>query len=173
MTRRKRATTIRKSKIQLRAGITYLIEDEKPINAFRLFADFVTNTNPGLCITRNFPSHVSVDFTLKKSSIYWLTRRKGEMTIDPVQLTMISHIIQEFMVKSKKSIILLDGIEYLIIQNDFKPVLRFIQHIRDEVLIQGANLLIPLSPESLSVSEVKLLERELEIFIIPEKSAKE
>ncbi|MFX0085368.1 MAG: DUF835 domain-containing protein [Candidatus Hodarchaeota archaeon] len=169
MTRRKRATTTRKDKAQLRAGITYLIEDERPLKAFRLFTNLVSNTNPGLCITRNFPSHISEDFKLKKSSIFWLTRRKGEMTIDPVQLTMISHIIQEFMAKSEKSIIILDGIEYLIIQNDFKPVLRFIQHIRDEVLIQGANLLIPLSPEALSISEVKLLERELEILIINQK----
>ena len=170
MTRRKRATTTKKVKVQLRAGITYLIEDEKPLKTFKLFADLVSNTTPGLCITRSFPTHIREDFKLKQSTIFWLTRRKGEKTIDPVQLTMISHIIQEFIAKSKKSLILLDGIEYLIIQNDFKPVLRFIQHIRDEVLIQGANLLIPLSPDALSVSEVKLLERELELFIINDRS---
>ncbi|MHA2074017.1 MAG: DUF835 domain-containing protein [Candidatus Hodarchaeales archaeon] len=173
MTRRKRKPVqkVKKEKnIQLRAGITYLIAEEKPIQAFTLFADLVADGIPGLCISRNFPTHIRQDFKINKSTIFWLSRRKGEMNIDPAQLPMISHTIQDFITKSKETITLLDGLEYLISQNDFKPVLRFIQHIRDEVLVQGTNLLIPFSPQTLSVSEVKILERELELLIINQQS---
>ncbi len=174
MTRRKRKPVKKvkngKRKNQLRSGITYLIAEEKPLQAFALFADLVADGIPGLCISRSFPEQIHHDFKIKKSTIFWLTRRKGEMNIDPAQLTMISHTIQQFISKTKESIAILDGIEYLISQNEFKPVLRFIQHIRDEVLVQGTNLLIPFSPQTLSTSEVKLLERELELLITNQKS---
>ncbi len=172
MTRRKRKIVKSEEKVLLKAGITYLIKEEKPQHAFSLFVKGVSKGIPGLCITRSFPLHISQNYKLTSSIIFWLTRRKGDKTLDPVQLTMISHTIQEFISKSKQSITILDGIEYLIIQNDFKPVIRFIQHIRDEVLIKGANLLIPCSPQTLPISELKILERELELYITNEKSEK-
>lgn len=175
MTRRKRKVVQKvkngkKKKNQLTAGNTYLIAEEKPLQAFALFAELVAGGIPGLCISRSFPKHIRQDFKIKNSTIFWLTRRKGEMNINPVQLSMISHTIQEFISKSTETITILDGIEYLISQNEFKSVLRFIQHIRDEVLVQGANLLIPFSPQTLLISEVKLLERELELLITDQKS---
>lgn len=154
----------------LRKGVTYLFEGEEPSKAFLTFKKVLSEKKKGLCISRRYPPHLKEDFQLDQIPIYWLTRRKDEMTLDPVQLNGISHIVQQFIDISSPTIVLLDGIEYLIIQNDFKPVLRFIQHIRDEVLIQGSNLLLTLSPETLSLSEVRLLERDLEVFEVEKQS---
>ena len=148
----------------LRKGVTYLFEFKEPSKAFLIFNKVLSEKREGLCISRQYPPHLKKDFQLEKVPIYWLTRRKDEMALDPVQLNGISYIIQQFINTTSPTIVLLDGIEYLIMQNDFKPVLRFIQHIRDEVLVQGSNLLLTLSPETLSLSEVRLLERELEVF---------
>jgi hypothetical protein len=166
-----RRKTTRKTKLQktippsfLREGLTFLIEDEKSAKAFDIFKRVLLEDKKGICFSRSYPPHIQADYQLKGVPIFWLTRRKGEDNYDPVQLNGISHRIQEFMGSEKQTIILLEGIEYLISQNDFKPVLRFIQHIRDEVLVAGSNLLITLSPETLSRNELKLLERELEVF---------
>jgi len=163
-TSKKKALPKQKTESVLRRGVTYLLEDEDSCKTFAFFRKSLIGQKKGLCLTRSYPPFVIEDFNLKKIPIYWLTRRKGENNIDPVQLNVISHKIQEFITENNNAIVLLDGIEYLISQNDFKPVLRFIQHIRDEVLVSQSNLLITLSPQTLSRNELKLLERELEVL---------
>ncbi len=165
MTRRKRRQKTPEKKFHLEAGVTYLFEDETMEKLFDVFLDLTSTGIAGLCISRNYPPRLLKGFHLKKNSVIWLTRRKGDDTLDPVQLSLISHSIQQFITENDPSIVILDGLEYLIIQNEFKPVLRFIQHIRDEVFTRKANLLIPLSTQALDTAEVKLLERDLELFI--------
>ncbi|MHA1972037.1 MAG: DUF835 domain-containing protein [Candidatus Hodarchaeales archaeon] len=163
-TSKKKASPKQVAKSVLRKGITYLLEEEDPCKTFTFFKKSLVGKRKGLLFTRSYPPFVIDDFSLKGIPIYWLTRRKGENNIDPVQLNVISHKIQEFITQNDNTLVLLDGIEYMISQNDFKPVLRFIQHIRDEVLVSQSNLLITLSPQTLSRIELKLLERELEVL---------
>ena len=152
-------------KFHLEEGVSYLFEDETMDNVFDVFLNFVSTGTSGLCISREYPPRLSKNKSLKNIPIIWLTRQKADNHLDPVQLNLISHTIQEFITNNQQSIVILDGLEYLIIQNEFKPVLRLIQHIRDEVYIQKANLLIPLSSHALAETEIKLLERELELYI--------
>lgn len=165
MTRRKRRQKTPEKKFHLEEGVTYLFENETMDKLFDVFINLTSTGVAGLCISRNYPPRLLNEHNLKKNTVIWLTRQKGDDSLDPVQLNIISHSIQQFITENDSSVVILDGIEYLIIQNEFKPVLRFIQHIRDEVFTRKANLLIPLSTQALDNAEVKLLERDLELFI--------
>ncbi len=164
MTKRKRKRKTLELQLPLEEGVTYLFEDETIAKAYEIFVNFLSEGGTGLCITRTYPPRVLKQYNLGNIPIIWLTKQKSDENLDPVQLSLISHTIQQFISKEEGSMVILDGVEYLITQNEFKPVLRFIQHIRDEVFTQKANLLIPLSPNALATAEVKLLERDLELY---------
>jgi hypothetical protein len=67
-------------------------------------------------------------------------------------------------VKEERNTMLLSGIEYLILQNNFDSVLKLIQLLRDHAAITGTILIIPVSPGTVEKKELKLIERELEVF---------
>jgi hypothetical protein len=56
-------------------------------------------------------------------------------------------------------VILLEGIEYIITQNDFESVLRFVNHLHDFVLAHDCAVIIVIDPRVLSTRELALLER--------------
>jgi len=59
-------------------------------------------------------------------------------------------------------IILLDGLEYLITNNNFLTVLRFIQSLRDQVAINHSILMLAVNPSTLDPHELNLLEKEVD-----------
>jgi archaellum biogenesis ATPase FlaH len=57
---------------------------------------------------------------------------------------------------------LLDGIEYLITNNNFLTVLRLVQSLRDQIAVNKATLLLSVNPSTLDSHQLNLLEREVD-----------
>jgi archaellum biogenesis ATPase FlaH len=70
-------------------------------------------------------------------------------------------VAEEFIDKNNKAVILLDGIEYLISNNGFNPVLRFIRRLIDKISETSSILLIGVGSKAMNEQELNLLEREL------------
>ena len=64
-----------------------------------------------------------------------------------------------------KADILLDGLEYLITNNNFLTVLRLVQSLRDQVAINHSILLVAMNPSTLDAHELNLLEKEVDATI--------
>ncbi|MEA3254723.1 MAG: DUF835 domain-containing protein [Candidatus Altiarchaeota archaeon] len=152
---------------KLKKGHIYLKKEESPEGGFELFVDLLMRGLHGLCITRTNPVMIREKYKLKKTPIVWLTEMQTseELIISP-QLERLLHMINDFIDKSNDSIILLDGLGYLIHHNNFERVLHFLHRLRDEVAVSNSRLIIPLSPLTLQERELKLLEREAEIIEI-------
>ncbi len=58
---------------------------------------------------------------------------------------------------------MLDGLEYLISNNGFEPVLKFLRHVVDEVSESEFAFLQATSPSTLQERELRILEREMEV----------
>ena len=147
----------------LRGGRTYLVEEERPRNCFKLLQGNLRTSKNGLVITRTNPNRVREKMNIRKGRIIWLTDRDSstEETISPV-LERLVFVIEEFINKTKQGSILLDGLEYLISNNSFESVLRFLRQLIDEVSESKCVLLISTSPKTLKERELKILERETE-----------
>ena len=77
----------------------------------------------------------------------WLTSgEQEENTLLPNMLPNITDEIANFVKDNENSIILLEGIEYLIDQNDFKSILNMIYSINDSIMRSSSILIIPLDP---------------------------
>jgi hypothetical protein len=151
-------------KYSLDMGESYLIEGPQPIESFDIFLDCVTHGIQGFSICRTHPKKMRQKYGLKKTPILWLSTSGAENTIDPKDLAKINHIINEFLKRASDSIVLLEGIEYLIIQNDFERVIKTIHSLNDYITISNSRLLVPVNPMTLSEKELSILEKEFRIF---------
>ena len=153
---------------ELEPGRSYLIEEDRPAEAFRLFAKFLGGGGGGLVITRTNPKRVRETFDLPAEKVLWLTDRESttEDTIAPV-LERIVYEIEDFMSKSPRGAVVLDGIEYLASNNSFDAVLKFVRRLLDAMSESRYAFIISLGPATLKDQELKTLEREMDVIRPP------
>ncbi|HDN82068.1 MAG: DUF835 domain-containing protein [Methanomicrobia archaeon] len=154
----------RGQKYSLEPGYSYLIKEEKPFVAFDIFVDQVTHGNRGLCITRQHPSKVRVNYGLKRTPILWFSQTGAENSIDPSNISKLVHTIRNFVKENKGSVVLLDGVEYLKLQNDFNLVMKYLNMINDIIMAEEAKLILPVNPKTLTENEIAYMEREMKVF---------
>ncbi|ODS42975.1 MAG: hypothetical protein MSIBF_06915 [Candidatus Altiarchaeales archaeon IMC4] len=147
------------------SGYTYLIKENNPDMTFKIFMHYIKKGYSGLCITRTNPTRVKEKYNLMSTEVYWLTDTvTEEFSVAPNKLEEISVIILEFISGNEKSIILIDGLEYLITKNDYRRTLHFVQHTRDNVSTKDSMLLVPIRPAAVEKKELEILEREVEVI---------
>ncbi len=149
---------------QLNPGECYLVIEKKPEKSFEIFVDLVTHGISGFIVSRESPERVKEKYNLVKTPILWLSRSEREYTISPDDLSKLSYIIEDFTKKSTESVILIDGLEYLITQIGFDAVLKHVQELRDTMILNNSRLVIPVHKETLSVKEYSILERQFTIL---------
>jgi len=148
-------------KVKYNRGSCYIIREQTPETSFKVFADFVKKGAPGLCITRTNPEDIKEKYKLKNVEVLWLTTgREDEHSINPTHVEKMTWTIKEFIKNNRNSAVLLDGVEYLIVQNNFLTILKSLQALEDTVSINKSILIIPISPIAISEKEMSYLERD-------------
>jgi len=78
-------------------------------------------------------------------------------------------MVIDFIRKSERAVIILDGLEFLISENRVEKVLKMLYTISDEAVLKEARLIVTLDPNVMEDSEIAFFEREFE-FIEPSDS---
>ena len=153
---------------ELQAGHSYLVEEDRPEHAYALLAKAVQGGDAGLLITRTNPKRVREQAALRTVKLLWLTDREGshEETIAPA-LERIVYEIEGYMSKRSRGAVMLDGVEYLVSNNSFDAVLRFVRRLVDTVSEGHFTFLISLGPATVKEQELKMLEREMDVVRVP------
>lgn len=152
-------------KHKLENGYSYLVESEDPYAGFDIFLDHVSHGSKGMWISREYPEKVKKKFDIGDCPFVWLSyERDIKYAREPTNIPLIYAEIKGFLDDSDGGIVLLSGLEYLMSQNNFIKVLKFLQLLSENVAVKDALLIMPLSPQALSSREVKMLERELRVY---------
>jgi two-component system cell cycle response regulator len=101
-------------------------------------------------------------YGLENTVIYWLATRTGEGVISPTNLGILTHTMIKFVEDNENGVILLDGLEYLVSNNDFNKVLRVIDQLNDHISQSSSRLILPVDPRVFEPRELALLERNME-----------
>ncbi len=147
---------------ELERSFSYLVEEDKPETSYNLFTSTLEKGIKGYCITRNYPAKIRSKFNLKDVPIVWLSNVGRDNAIRPKDLEKLSLSLEQFLSQPDGGIVLLDGLEYLITNNNFISVLRLIQSLRDQVAINQSILLIAVNRSTLESHQLNLLEREVD-----------
>jgi DNA-binding MarR family transcriptional regulator len=150
-------------KYRLKKGYGYLILEENPNQSTEIFMEYVTHQHHGLMLTRQQPTRIRQAFGLQTTPILWMTNAKtDEKTVRPTDLERMIFVIKDFIHFDTDSIILLQRLDYLITENDFNAVLKFIHNLNDVIISAKCILIISLDPSTLPKEKLALLTQELE-----------
>jgi uncharacterized protein YlzI (FlbEa/FlbD family) len=156
-------------KYNLAAGKSYVVEESPPDISFDAFVNIISTSsedNPvkvvGLAISRQHPDLIKQKYGLETTPIYWLATRAGQDVISPTNLGILTHTMVQFIEANPSCVLLLDGLEYLVSNNDFNKVLRVIDQVNDHISQSTAVLILPVDPRAFDTKELALLERNLE-----------
>ena len=142
---------------ELMTGAIVLMKSSRPDEAFHLFKRYLDQGLNGLYITRLIPSQLN-KFHLQDVPHRLLTNETKKHSLRPTNFERIPHILRTHLKNNENSIILLEGIEFLIIQNKFSSVLRMIQALCPIVGTKDAILLLPLNSSTLDEQKLAQIE---------------
>ena len=150
--------------VKLKSSFTYLIPEERSAKTYKLFKQNIDKGMAGYCVTRTFPEKVRERYNLGETPILWLSNVAKEDAVRPKDLEKLSLSLEEFL-SEQGGIVLLDGIEYLITNNNFITVLKLIQSLRDQVAINRSIMLLSVNPSTMDDHQINLLRREVDAVI--------
>ena len=153
---------------QLIPGTPYLIMESKPFLSYTLFQSILKAGRPGLVLSRHHPSKLrEMGLITIPNQIFWLSKVPGEGHIEATNIGELLQTILDFISYHSTSIIVLDGFEYLIVNNGFDTMLRLLQRVNDAVMQANSILVLPVNPNSLSSKELAIMSREMFVLESP------
>jgi len=154
--------------MDMEKGVCYLVKEKKPEVSYRLFEVLLEQKLPGLVVTRQYPERVRRERGLTDVRIVWLSHTPGEDFHNPTAIGTLAKVLQKFIEDNNgEGVILLDGLEFLIINNGFLQTLMFVEHVNEFIMQHRGILLLPVSPETLEEKELALLERNIKVLESP------
>lgn len=103
----------------------------------------------------------------------WLSRLEVQGAVDPTKLHVILEETLRFVRDRGGSIVvILDGLEYLLLHNDFRSVMKFLASLKDHLALAASSLLIVLDKGTLDEREYSIITREFPPLEVEELMAK-
>ncbi|MFQ5891812.1 MAG: DUF835 domain-containing protein [Candidatus Methanofastidiosia archaeon] len=149
----------KKMEDDLESSRVYVLKCEDPGVCYEKFFQ-LSSSRDGMIISREHPGKIEERYQ-PKARLFWLSQQESEEAINPTSLHILVHKITTFVQNNKSSVILLDGLEYLFVQNGFERTLKHLHRINDVVMMHDAIVVIPIHPRSLDEKEMSLLENTL------------
>lgn len=145
---------------------SYIVKEQKAAVVFDYFATLLQSGRRGLCMTRTHPRELAGHFDAKGVRFLWLSKSEGDagnsvQSVSPTELAKLASLAVGFMEKEKKSSVLLEGIEYLISQNGFQSVLKFVQMLNERSMLHDSYVLLSVNPQAMGEKEYRQLAKEM------------
>ena len=146
-------------------GYNYLIVADEPHIAYEWFRSVAKQGAPGLAMSTTFPEKLRREYGLPDGvELYWVSdTNPGPRTLDPKRLDFeIMRALSNFVKGNKGGALVLDGLEYLVVENSFDRVLKFIKKVNDLASVHDATMFVPVTPTGLGPEEMTLLRKEFD-----------
>ncbi|MFO8109564.1 MAG: DUF835 domain-containing protein [Thermoplasmata archaeon] len=150
---------------KLKEGYNYLFLEKEGDQVFSIFKDAVEQGSPGLIVTTKIPSKIREKFSLEEVDIKWLSDHGSSQhdVLDPTRLEFdILRSVSNFSKENEQGVILLDGLEYLIVENKFEKVSKFLKKTTDVCSLNATKYMVHLNPTSISKAELSILKKEFD-----------
>jgi hypothetical protein len=140
--------------VNVEAGNAYIVEINSVARALDILNALTEDGTKSMCILRSFPGNFADEMNAGATS-YWLTKHEngGQLrsfpTFSPSDMGRIVTETRNFMKEGEGRVVLLEGIEYLIVQNDLNGVLKFLQTMVDQTVMTKSVLLLAVYPAAI------------------------
>lgn len=150
-------------------GKTVLLKGEGNREALEAFRDLLSAGWEGLCISRLCPRDVR-QLVGKDCTVLWLTKadpmagdQDREEYLQPTETAKMQTAIRNFLAQNKgrNTVILLDGMTFIVTNTDFRSFLKIAQKLKDDVYQARSLLLLPYEPKSLAEGDLHIFVNEM------------
>lgn len=161
------------SPAELRAGKVYLVESKDLRKGAQIFTMLVDGDEDGMSITRTTPEDARDLYELRGRCI-WLTRAELNLAqrdsaisehVSPTELPALMSTIRGFIRETDGRVVMLEGLDYLILNNNMDSVRKFLNSMKDEVYLAKAVLLICIDPARMKGDDVVTLRSEVDLSL--------
>jgi len=150
---------------KLLRGNSYLIADKNNLSSIDLLFNLASDDFNGLFITRGNLDQIKRQIsTLKNIDIALLSGTDVEESERITNLEILKEKIDYFTAKNKKSVILLDGVHYLISRFSFNNYINFLYDLNDIISKNKAILFVRIDPSIIDTKQMAIIENELLIL---------
>jgi len=157
---------------KLLGGNSYLIKDKNNLSSIDLLVGLTIDKFKGLIVTRGNPDQIKRQIPLLKNiEVVILTRQNVQGLTNISNLEKLKIKIEEFSKNNKKSVILLDGIHYLLSRFSFEEFIKYLYDINDIIAINKAILFVRIDPSTIDSNQLALIENEL--LILPSQKTED
>lgn len=143
-----------------------LIKEKRPEKSYRVFLSLLAEKRVGLIITRSHPDIVRDEYRLEKTPVIWLARQPGPNRIEPSNISILKHAVNEYLRQGERAVVIIDSLEYILENNDPDKVMRMLFDLRDEIIMTDSTLIISLDPETIEMQKMAFLEREFSVISV-------
>ena len=162
--RQKPKETAPASPDELESGYNYLIEEPQPKRSFEYFKAKTGHGAKGLCISTSYPKKIIEEYGLHGTTVYWLSELEFDnQSLHPRRLDFeVTRAIQNFVKSNPSSVLIIDGVEFLILINGFERVMTFIKKMNDIMSATASTLITSINPSAFSEEKLSIIEREFD-----------
>ena len=151
----------------LETGFNYLLYEEKADISYRILEEFASEGGTVLCLTTVYPPKLKKIYKkLGDAKLIWLSESSSDKveTISASRLDFeLTRTITRFMKDNTGGIVLLDGFQYLILENDFEKVRKFIKKINDFASMNDATFIVTVNKESFQKEVITTLSKDFDM----------
>jgi len=133
--------------------------------AYEIFRSLMDSDLRALSISRKHPDKVRMSYQLGDFTPHWLSKTSDPLSVTPTNLGKVAHAINTFLKTSSRGVVVLEGLEYLVNNNDFTKVLRLIEDLHEKTIKYGCLMIIPVNPAVYSKRDVEMLQEEVDIVL--------
>jgi hypothetical protein len=138
---------------EVEAGSAYLVESMYATKALTVVNQLTADGTKALCILRSFPGNFQDGLNDSVRAV-WLTKQESGRygnfeVISPLDMAGIASGTRSFMKEEEGRVVLLEGVEYLFVQNDGVGVLKFLQTLSDQAVTLKGIVLFSVYPPAL------------------------
>ncbi len=142
--------------VRLEPGKVYLVKDEEN-HAHELFISTLNEGYAGLGILRENPERFKERYNLRRTSLIWMSKKQAEFPAQ-TDVSVLAQIINQFFEKSRKGVVLIDRLDYLISENEFETVIKTVNLLADTILDKECIVILALNPELVTRQQLGSLE---------------
>lgn len=140
-------------------GTVYIVKNQEQAKAYQYFNDMMSREGKTLIVSRTHPDKLKKRKGVENANILWLSKTQGKNCLSPTNIGKIASVINEFLEEKEKGLLILDGLEYIINNNNnFQRVFRWFEDINEAVVLNDSIMVVPLVPETYNDKEMSLLE---------------
>lgn len=151
-----------KLRYKLKVGGSYLIREQEPKRAPKIFGALTRHSIPGLWVTTSRPEEIRKKYRLAETAILYLApeRVSGEVTLSPTKLDKaIGTISSYFFGMPRRSVVFVDCFKELVMTNGFKRAMGFLKKMTKLCFRNNSNLIVQIDPSKFTKKQLAAIEK--------------